>query len=78
MQANCCVYISAKETAAKEAPRGLSWLSVQLFVLAQVMISRFMGPSPALGTALTVWSLLGILSLSLSFCPSPALSLSQK
>ena len=36
-----------------------------------------MGLSPMLGSALTAWSLLGILSLSLSLCPSTlALSLS--
>ena len=29
------------------------------------------------GSALAVWSLLGILSLSLSLCPSPSLSLSK-
>ena len=47
--------------------------------LVQVMISWFMGLSPASGSAVTVWSLLGILPLPLSLCPSPAraLSLSQ-
>ena len=41
------------------------------------------GVEPRLGSALTVWSLLGILSLLLSLCPSPthacslSLSLSQ-
>ena len=47
--------------------------------LAQVTISQCMDPSPAL--SLSVWSLLGILSLSLSLSlllPPPALSLSQK
>ena len=37
---------------------------------AQVMISWFMGSSPESGSVLTVWNLLGILSLSLSLCPS--------
>ena len=41
-------------------------LSVQLLILAQVMISRLVSLSPALGSALTAWSLLGILSPSLS------------
>ena len=31
-----------------------------------------MRSSPEWGSALTVWSLLGILSLPLSLCPSPA------
>ena len=30
----------------------LSWLSVQLLILAQVMISQFMGLSPTLGSTL--------------------------
>ena len=47
------------------APGWLSQLRVQLVISAQVMISRFMGSSPTLGSALTVWSLLGILSFSL-------------
>ena len=47
-------------------PGWLSWLSVRLLILAQVMISRFVSLSPRLGSALTVWNLLGILSLSLS------------
>ena len=38
--------------------------------VAQVMISRFMGWSPMLGSVLTAWSLLEILSPSLS---APAL-----
>ena len=41
-------------------PGWLSWLCVQLLILAQVMISWFMGLSPA---SLTVQSLLGIFSL---------------
>ena len=45
-----------------------TWLAqsgIQLLILAQVMISQFMGLSPALGSELTVWSLPGILSLPL-------------
>ena len=61
------------------APGWLSHLTVQLLILAKVMISRFGRSSPASGSALMAWSLLGILSVSLSLCPSPAsfLSLSQ-
>ena len=44
----------------------LSRLSIQFLVLAQVMISRFIGSSPASGSVLRERSLLGILSLSLS------------
>ena len=55
----------------------LSWLSVQLLTLAQVMIPWFVGMSPVL----SVQILLGILCLSLSLCPSLVhvlcLSLSQ-
>ena len=64
------------------APGWLSRLSIWLLILAEVMISWSMGSSPTSGSALTVWSLLGILSLSLSLslCLSPAcaLFLSQK
>ena len=55
--------------------------SVEHPTLAQVMISRFVSLSPALGSALTAQSLQCALdSVSLSLCPSPAhaLSLSQK
>ena len=51
---------------AAGAPEWLSRLSVQLLVLAQVMISWFMSLSPALGSVLTVQNLPGILSLPLS------------
>ena len=57
------------------------WLSVKHLTLAQVMISQFMGSSPALGSVLTAQSLEPTKdSVSLSLCPSPAysLSLSQK
>ena len=39
-----------------------SWLSICLLIPAQVMISWFLRLSPVLGSALTVWNLLGILS----------------
>ena len=52
-------------------PGRLSRLSVRLLISAQVSISQFVGSSPASGSALTVWSLLGILSLSLP--PTPPL-----
>ena len=48
------------------APAWLHQLSIRLFVLAHVMISQFMSLSPSSGSALTAWSLLGILSLSLT------------
>ena len=48
-----------------------SWLSVQLLVSAQIMISWFTCWSLTLGSVLIVQSLLGVL-LSLSLCPSPA------
>ena len=51
------------------APGGLSPLSIQLLVSAQVMSSWFMSSSLTLGSALTGRSLLEILSLSL--CPFP-------
>ena len=57
-------------------PGWLSRLSVQLLISAQVTISRFVGSSPVSGSALTVRSLLGILSLSLSLFAPPSLALS--
>ena len=63
------------------SPRG-AWVahSVKRLTLefAQVTISRSVRWSPQLGSALMAQSLLGIFSLSLSLCPSPAQSLSQK
>ena len=63
-------------------PGWLSWLSIQLLTSAWVMISRFVRSSPTSGSVLTAWSLLGILSpslsLSLSLCPFPTHYLSQK
>ena len=58
------------------APGWPSGLSIQLLVWAQVMISWFVTLRPASGCALTARSLLGILSLTLSLCSSPACSLS--
>ena len=46
------------------APGWLSGLSVELLASAQVVISWFVSSSPALGSALAVQNLLGILSLS--------------
>ena len=62
------------EKAPRGAPGWLSQFSVWLLVLAQVMISRFMGSSSALGSVLAARSLLGILSLpvSLPLCSSLA------
>ena len=55
------------------------WLSHQLLISAQVMISQAMGSSPASGSVLTAQSLLGFSlspSLSLPLPCSPSLSLS--
>ena len=57
-------------------PGRFSRLSVRLSVSAQVTISRFTGSSPTAGSARTVQSLPGVLSLSLSLCPSHARALS--
>ena len=59
----------------KGVPGWLSRLSVRLNWF-QVMISQFVSLSPTSGSALTVWTPLGILSPSL--CPSPARVLSLK
>ena len=67
------------KTTMRGAPGWLSWLSIQLLILAQVMILWFMRLSPELtgprGSELTAWSLLGILSVPSSLFP-PLLSLS--
>ena len=62
-----------KKQQTMGVPGWLSWLSIRLLISAQVMISQFTGSGPASVSALTAWSLLGILgfSLSLSLCPSP-------
>ena len=49
--------------------------SVKCVTAAQVMILRFVGSSPAPGSVRTAWSLLRILSPSLS-APSPSRSVS--
>ena len=78
-----CTIMESKEKSVKKeklgAPGWLSWLSIRLFVLAQVIISLFMSSSPTLSSELTVWSRIGILSPSL-YAPTPlrALSLSLK
>ena len=71
------------EQKSPGAPEWLSRLSARLLVSVQVMISWFMSSSPALGSVLTAWSLLGILSLppSLSLplpLLAPSLSLSKE
>ena len=57
----------------KEDFFGGSWVAQSVkctaFGSAQVMISQFVGLSPTSGSMLTVWRLLGILSLSLSLHP---------
>ena len=63
------------------APGWLSQLSVRLLILAQVMVSWFVGSSLALGSLLTVQSLEPVsdsVSPSLSAPPLLTLSLSQK
>ena len=51
------------------APGWFGRLSVQLLISAQVMISQFVSSSPTSGSVLSPWSLLGILSPSLSAPP---------
>ena len=55
------------------APGWLSQLSTRLLMSTQVMISWLVGLSPVSGPSLTVQSLLGILSLSLSLSAPPLL-----
>ena len=59
------------------APGWFSLLTVRALVSAQVMISQFVRSSPVLGSALTMQSLLRIVSPSLSLCPSPTHTLSK-
>ena len=56
----------------------LSWLSDQLLIMAQVMISQFMNWIPMLGSGWTVQSVLGILSPSLCSSPTCVSMLSLK
>ena len=74
----CCRDSEENEVREKTSgvPGWLSRLSVWLLIPAQVMISGFVSSSPASNSALTVWSLLGILPLSLSAPPLLVLSLS--
>ena len=46
MKAERAVRRGALEVQADRAPGWLCWLSMQLWILAQVMISRFMSSSP--------------------------------
>ena len=55
-----------KEGEKQGTPGWLSQLSVRLLVSAQVMSSQLRSSSSESGSVLTVWSLLGMLSLSLS------------
>ena len=66
-----------KRWSALGVPGWLSQLSIQLLIEAQVMISQFVESSPVLGSALAEWSLLGILSPSLSALPPLMPFLSQ-
>ena len=61
----------------KDHSRG-TWVarSVRRPTLAQVMISRFVGSSPASGSVLTAQSLQSAICVTLSLCPSPAHALS--
>ena len=59
-------------------PGRLSRLSLRLLISSQAMISRFVSSSPVSGSALTVRSLLGILSLSPSLPAPPLLSVPLK
>ena len=70
--------VGKREKQLRGALGWLSRLSLWLLILAQVMISQFVGSSPTSGSSLTVWSLLGILSLSLPYSCSLSLSLSLK
>ena len=56
----------------------VGYVSVRLLISAQVMISRFVGSSPASSSPLTVQSLLGIFPPSPSGPPVPSFSLSLK
>ena len=63
----------AIETDSVGTPGWLSWLSTQLLILAQVMISSFVRSSPTL----TVQGLLGIVSLPLSLPHPPTLKINK-
>ena len=71
-------FTPGQEWRVSRVPGWLSRLKHPTLVSAQGMTSRFVGLSPTLGSTLAMWSLLGILSLSLSLCPSPACTVSLK
>ena len=73
-------WVSAGEQTrmVRGAPGWLRRLSVQLLILAQVMISRFVRSSPRSGSVLPGQSVLRVLSLSLPLLHSSVLSLSLK
>ena len=66
----------------KEQEKRGTWVaqSAKRLTSAQVMVSRFVGSGPTLGSGLTAWSLLWILCLPLSppFLYSHTLSLKNK
>ena len=64
------------DNSSPGVPWWLSWLSVQLLISVQVMTSWFVSSSPASDFALTVQSLLEILSLPLSLFLFPTCTLS--
>ena len=64
------------KNATTGASGGLSQLSVQLLVSAQVVISQLLSLSPTSSSMLTAQNLLEILAPSPSLCSSPAHSLS--
>ena len=59
-------------------PGWIRWLSIQLLISAQVVISWFMGLSPTLGSVLTVQSLVEIFPLSVSPLLTVSLLFSKK
>ena len=75
-----CVFIAMrtqKENIPPGVPGWLSQLSIQLLILVQVTVAQFVGPSPTPGSALTVLSLLRILSAPPTHACARALSLSK-
>ena len=65
------VCLSPDTKIVPRVPGWLSWLSLWLLILAQVMISQSW-ESPALGSVLGMEPAWDSLFLSLCFCPSPA------
>ena len=68
---------NCKANRAPGAPGWFSWLGVWVLIPSQVMISWFLGSSPALGSALSMESAWDSLSPSLSLPLSCSLSLSK-